>query len=83
MTGRAAVRYALEGHNDEIVTLQRAPGEQYACATGTAPLGEVGGKVKVMPDEYLDISNNFVTPAFVDYATPLVGKALPRYGRVR
>ncbi len=83
MTGRAAVRYALDGHADEIVTLQRAQGEQYACTTGTAPLEEVGGKVKVMPDEYLDISNNFVTPAFVDYATPLVGKALPRYGRVR
>lgn len=83
MAGRAAVRYALEGHADEIVTLQRVPGEKYACTTGVAPLEKVGGKVKEMPDEYLDEANNFVTPAFIDYVKPLVGARLPKFGRVR
>ncbi len=83
MAGRAAVRHALEGHNDEIVTLVREPGERYACATGLAPLEQVGGKVRAMPEEYLDRANHFVTQAFLDYLRPLVGKPLPRFGRVR
>ncbi len=83
MAGRAAVRHALEGHNDEIITLVREPGERYACATGLAPLEQVGSKVRPMPKEYLDRASNFVTQAFLDYLRPLVGRPLPRFGRVR
>jgi 6-phosphofructokinase 1 len=83
MAGRAAVRYALEGHTDVIVTLLREPGERYACYTGMAPLKDVAGKAKPMPAEYLDTSSYFVTPAFVRYAQPLIGGPLPRFGRVR
>ena len=82
MAGRAAVRYALEGHTDEIVTLIRQPGKKYVCITGLAPLGQVAGQVQTMPAEYLDPDNYFVTPAFIQYARPLIGSPLPRYGRV-
>ena len=71
--GRAAVRHALAGESDIIVTLQRAPGDEYACTTGTVPLQAVGGKVKRMPPEYIDADNHFVTPAFLEYARPLLG----------
>ena len=80
--GRAAIRYALQGKRDIIVTLQRAPGPAYACATATAPLADVGGKVKRMPPEFLDADNNFVTQEFLDYARPLLGDDLPIYGRL-
>lgn len=82
MAGRAAVRHALEGHTDEIVTLIRQPGKKYVCITGLAPLGQVAGQVQTMPEEYLDPDNYFVTPAFIQYARPLIGSPLPRYGRV-
>jgi 6-phosphofructokinase 1 len=82
MAGGAAVRYALEGHTNEIVTLVREPGRKYFCSTGLAPLGDVAGKVQIMPDEYLDADTYFVTPAFLQYARPLIGSPLPRYGRV-
>ncbi len=81
--GRAAVQHALAGDRDIIVTLERARGDDYACATGVAPLNAVGGKVKTMPPEYIDPDSNFVTPAFLDYARPLLGDALPVYGRLR
>ncbi len=82
MAGRAAVRYALEGHSDQMVTLVRAPGPAYACTTGLAPLEQVANRVKAMPGEYLDATSYFVTPAFMEYARPLLGSPLPRFGRI-
>jgi 6-phosphofructokinase 1 len=82
MAGRAAVHRAFEGYTDEIVTLVREPGKRYVCTTGLAPLGQVAGQVQAMPEEYLDTDNYFVTPAFIEYARPLIGSPLPRYGRV-
>ena len=83
MAGRAAVRSAVAGERDIIITLERAPGGEYACTTGTASLAAVGSKVKRMPPDYLDPDNHFVTQAFLDYARPLLGDALPHYGRLQ
>ena len=82
MAGRAAVRYALEGHTDRMVTLLREPGKRYSCITGLAPLEQVANQVKRMPNSYLDPSNDFVTAEFIKYARPLIG-TLPRFGRLR
>ena len=82
MAGQAAVRRAIAGERDIIITLERNPGDRYACTTGTAPLQAVGGKVKRMPSEYLAPDNHFVTQAFLDYARPLLGDPLPVYGRL-
>jgi 6-phosphofructokinase len=82
MAGRAAVRYALEGHTDQIVTLVREPGEKYVCTAGLAPLEQVAAQVQTMPGKYLDPANFFVTPAFIQYASPLVDSPLPRFARI-
>jgi 6-phosphofructokinase 1 len=97
MVGRAAVRYAAEGHRDEMVTLVRGPDSQvsarersarsgsdkrYSCTTGLAPLERIAGGVKTMPGSYLDPSRYFVTREFESYARPLIGGPLPRYERV-
>ena len=81
MAGRAAVRLALEGHTDEMVTLVRDPGEGYSCRAGVVSLTDVAGRVRTMPDEYLDTPKSFVSPAFIDYVRPLVGR-LPHLGRL-
>ena len=83
MAGRAAVQAAIEGRSDVIITLERSPGKGYACTTGTAPLADVGGKVKVMPEDFLAGGDYYVTDEFVEYARPLIGGPLPRYGRLR
>jgi 6-phosphofructokinase 1 len=80
--GRAAARHALDGADDKMVTLVRRPGAKYDCGTGLAPLGEVAGQVRTMPAEYLDPGGYSVTGAFLDYARPLIGAPLPRFGRV-
>ena len=82
MAGRAAARHALDGTDDKMVTLVRKPGGKYDCGTGLAPLGEVAGQVRTMPAEYLDPAGYSVTGAFLDYARPLIGAPLPRFGRV-
>ena len=92
MVGRAAVRSAADGQCDQMVTLVREPiedltaknprKERYACTTGLAPLEQVAGQVKRMPNRYLDTLSYFVTPEFAEYARPLIGASLPRFGRV-
>ena len=82
LVGRAAVRYAMEGRTDVMVTLLRQDGERYACSTGLAPLARVAGRARTMPESYLDRSAGFVTGRFLDYARPLIGAPLPRFGRL-
>jgi 6-phosphofructokinase 1 len=81
MVGRAAVRAALDGQTDVMVTLEREPGDEYSCVTGLAPLELVGGKVREMPDEYLDRSTGLVRDEFIKYLKPLVGE-LPTMARL-
>ena len=82
MAGRAAVRAALEGETDVMVTLVRSEGDVYECGTGLAPLAEVANAVRKMPPEYLDPAHHTVTESFLEYARPLLGAPLPRFGRV-
>jgi hypothetical protein len=65
-----------------MVTLVRSEGDDYECGTGLAPLSEVANAVREMPPEYLDPDSYGVTEAFLDYARPLLGAPLPRFGRV-
>ena len=81
MVGRAAVTAALGGMRDVIVTLEREEGTTYKCRTGFAPLDQVGGRVRRMPEEYLSHYDNFVTDAFIQYLKPLAGD-IPHFRRL-
>ena len=80
--GQMAVRYALEGHTDQMVVLVREPGTEYRCTTDSAPLTAIANTEKLFPAEFLNPERNFVTPAFVEYATPLIGGPLLQYARL-
>ncbi len=79
LVGKEAVRFALEGETDKMVTLVREPGEIYRCTTGLAALEDVANAEKLMPDEFINDEGNGVTTAFLDYARPLLGGPLPEY----
>jgi 6-phosphofructokinase len=79
LTSRAAVSFALSGHQDEMVTLVRGSGPKYSSTVGVAPLVQVAEGVKSMPKEYLDAENYWVTDSFLDYVKPLIGAPLPRF----
>jgi 6-phosphofructokinase 1 len=81
--GRAAVRLALEGHSDVMVTLVRRPGTEYHCDTGSAPLAEVANLERLLPDQYINREGNDVTSSFLQYARPLIGEPLHRLGRLQ
>jgi 6-phosphofructokinase 1 len=81
--GRAAVRAAEAGVTDKMVTLVRVPGPAYACSTGLTDLEQVANAQRLLPAAFLDAAGTGVTPAFRDYALPLVGDPLPRHGRLR
>lgn len=83
LAGRVAVKYALQGESDCMVTLVREPGDSYCCSTGLAPLAKVANALKTLPDEYINPEGNFVTEAFLEYARPLIGGPLPSYARLR
>jgi 6-phosphofructokinase 1 len=80
--GRAAVRLALGGKSDVMVTLERKPGDVYRAETGSEPLDKIANAEKLLPDEYIAAEGNDVTDAFVDYALPLIGGPLPPVGRL-
>jgi 6-phosphofructokinase len=80
--GRSAVRLALDGYSDVMVTLERSPGKVYHCSTGAVPLAQVANAEKLLPEGYIAPDGHDVTPAFVAYALPLIGEALPRLGRL-
>ncbi len=83
LVGQMAVRHALEGISDKMVTLVRQPGPRYACETGLADLAAIANTQRLLPDEYMNESDTGVSPAFYEYALPLIGEALPRHVRLK
>jgi len=82
MVGEAAVRRACEGVSDKMITLERVSTDPYRCETGLADLEDVANAERPVPDEYINADGNDVTPAFIDYARPLIGDPLPPYARL-
>ncbi|OQA00414.1 MAG: Pyrophosphate--fructose 6-phosphate 1-phosphotransferase [Planctomycetes bacterium ADurb.Bin412] len=79
--GQAALQLARQGKTGLMVTLVRESNQPYRCTTGAISLSEVAVKAKPMPDTFINAEGNFVTPAFLEYLTPLVGE-LPHYTRL-
>lgn len=83
LVGRQAVQAALRGEDDRMVTLIRESDEPYRVTTGLARLDSIANCERRLPEEYLATDGTHVTPAFVDYARPLIGGPLPEYARLR
>jgi 6-phosphofructokinase 1 len=77
--GRAAVRAALAGETDRMVTIRRLADSPYASETGLCPLEAIANRERRLPDEFLTADGVGVTDAFRRYALPLLGETLPDY----
>lgn len=72
LAGQAAVKAAIAGENDKLVTLVRGDTDTYTCETGLVALSEVANNVKKLPREWINedgVSMNF---QFIRYAQPLI-----------
>jgi len=89
--GIAAVRAALNGETDKMVTLLRGDTEFYSCETGLSPLSEIANGVKALPESWINedgVSMNF---QFIKYALPLIQgevevpfeKGMPKFAELK
>ena len=80
--GRTAVRIATGGEvpHGSLVIERLGEGDAYSAGFAAAALDQVAKVTRPLDEEYL-AGDEGVTPAFLDYARPLVG-ALPRPGRL-
>jgi len=79
--GEKAVQYAMWGEADGSVVIERTG--YYSVDYRLAPLEDVAGKTRTMPDEFLCASGTDVTDAFRLYLRPLLGKSMPDAYRLR
>lgn len=82
LVGQAGVEAILAGESDKMVVLERQDEPEYRCTTGLAALSEVANVQRMLPAAYLNTSSTMVTPAFMQYALPLIGEPLPIYPRL-
>ena len=72
LAGQAAVKAAINGETDKMVTLVRGDTDHYTSETGLAPLSDVANSIKKLPREWINedgVSMNF---QFLRYAQPLI-----------
>lgn len=70
--GQQAVKAAVAGQTDKMITLIRKEADHYACETGLTPLSEVANGVKTLPKTWINETGNGVTHHFIKYALPLI-----------
>ncbi len=72
LAGTAAVKAALDGVTDKMVTLIRGEADQYVCETGLTDLSEVANGVKTLPADWINEDGTSMSFQFVKYALPLI-----------
>jgi 6-phosphofructokinase len=82
LVGKMGVHALLDGKSDKMVTLVRQDEPTYHCTTGLAELDKIANVQRLLPDGYLNENKTMVTPAFYDYALPLIGGPLIPYTRL-
>jgi 6-phosphofructokinase len=81
--GWAAAERAAHGEADRMTTLERVTNAPYRCEIGAVPLTSVANRVRELPDEFIGDDGRSLTPAYRDYALPLLGpNPVQVYGRL-
>ncbi len=78
--GKAAVEYAVQGHNAIMPIIVREQDEPYRWTINHVALSEVANQEKAMPKEFIAEDGMGITPACRSYLRPLIlGEAYPSY----
>ena len=72
--GREAVRYAMQDPSGSVAIKRTGGKGKYAIELFRTDLKNVAERTKSMPDEFINAEGNGVTPAYFEYAMPLVGQ---------
>lgn len=78
--GKAAVEYAIKGHNAIMPIVIREQDEPYQWSIGQVALADVANQEKAMPAEFIAEDGFGITEACRRYLSPLIqGEAYPSY----
>ncbi len=78
--GKAAVEFAVKGHNAIMPIIVREQDEPYQWSIGHVALEKVANQEKAMPAEYISEDGMGITDACRRYLAPLIqGEAYPSY----
>jgi len=78
--GRTAVKYALQGLTDVMVTIKRESSSPYTVSYDKHPLYEIANFERKMPLSMINKERNGVTKEFIDFVSPLIlGEHTPKY----
>jgi len=78
--GKAAVEFALKGHNAVMPTIERTSDKPYRWRIGMAPLAKVANVEKMMPKNFISRDGFGITPKCRAYLQPLIqGEDYPPY----
>jgi len=79
-TGKAAVQYALKGHNSVMPAIKRISNKPYKWKIEMAPLSKVANVEKMMPANFISKDGFGITKKCRDYLAPLMkGEDYPPY----
>jgi 6-phosphofructokinase 1 len=73
LCGQAAVRAAVGGASQVMVTLERQAGSDYSVTTGLTALERVAGIERLFPSEWIGADGCSITAGFIDYVAPIIG----------
>ena len=78
--GKAAVEFALKGHNSVMPTIDRVSNTPYKWKVGMAPLSKVANVEKMMPKNFITPDGFGITAKCREYLAPLMkGEDYPTY----
>jgi ATP-dependent phosphofructokinase / diphosphate-dependent phosphofructokinase len=78
--GKAAVEFALKGHNSVMPTVERISNAPYKWKVGMAPLSKVANVEKMMPKNFITADGFGITEKCRQYLAPLMkGEDYPTY----
>jgi 6-phosphofructokinase 1 len=78
--GKAAVEFAIEGHNAVMPTIERLSSQPYKWKIGMAQLAKVANVEKMMPKNFISRDGFGITDKCREYLAPLIkGEDYPPY----
>jgi 6-phosphofructokinase 1 len=78
--GKAAVQFALKGHNSIMPTVERLSSKPFKWKVGMAPLSKVANVEKMMPKNFITRDGYGITNKCREYLLPLIkGEDYPPY----
>ncbi|MEY4961227.1 MAG: hypothetical protein RL610_1406 [Pseudomonadota bacterium] len=78
--GKAAVEFAIKGHNAVMPTIDRLSNQPYKWKVGMAQLSQVANVEKMMPSNFITKDGFGITGKCREYLTPLIkGEDYPPY----